>query len=47
MHYLGWSGLEGTLKKEVGLGNTLPSMVEDSKARSKGGRVRKHTTFDG
>jgi len=34
-------------RKEVGLGNALPWMVEGSKAPSKGGRIRKRTTFDG
>ena len=31
-------------KKETGLENALPKVVEGSKAYSKGGRVRKHTT---
>ena len=34
-------------RKEVGLGNTLPWMVEGSKASLKGSRVRKHATLDG
>jgi hypothetical protein len=44
-------------RKEVGLGNALPWMLEGSEAHlkgaegseahSKGGRVRKHTTLDG
>jgi len=33
-------------QKEVWLENTLPNVVEGSKAHSKGGRVRKHTTHE-
>jgi len=33
-------------QKEVRLENALPKVVEGSKAHSKGGRVRKHTTHE-
>ena len=33
-------------KKEAGLENTLPKRVDGPKAHLKGGRVRKHTTYE-
>ena len=44
-HYLKWSTAQRHNRKEVGLENTLPKVVDGSKAQSKGGRVRKHTTY--
>jgi hypothetical protein len=40
-------GLKGALEKKWGLKGAFKRMVEGSKARSKGGRVRKRTTLNG
>ena len=45
MHYLECSRAQRRNRKEVGLGNALPLMVEGSKVHLKEGRVRKRTTL--
>jgi hypothetical protein len=46
-HYLRWLMALRRTQKEAGLENTLPKVVDGSKAHSKGGRVGKHTTYGG
>jgi len=45
MHLKGDKGMKALSKREVGLGNALPWMVEGSKAHSK--EVEKHRDFSG
>jgi len=46
MHHLKWPRAQRPTEKEVRLENTLPKVVEGSKAHSKGGRARKHITHE-